>query len=65
MEISILTRLGNKEAKDEDLVEEASKNQKSLALLLHGVSSVNPTVKYRSAKVLKLMSERHPEALYS
>lgn len=61
---SILTKLEKKEVNDEELVEEASKSKESLSMLLDGMSSANPRVKFGSAKILRMISERNPKLLY-
>jgi len=61
----ILRKLEEKKTKDEELVEEAIKNREFLHALLHGISSSNPRIKFRSAKILRTVSERNPKMLYS
>jgi len=63
--LGILRKLEEKETKDEELVEEAIKNKELLEALLHGISSSNPRIKFRSAKILRTVSERNPRMLYS
>ncbi len=63
--LGILRKLEEKETKDEELVEEAIKNKDLLRALLHGISSSNPRIKFRSAKILRTVSERNPRMLYS
>ncbi len=63
-EISIVTKLKKKEVKDEELAEDAATNQESLRALLDSISSSNPKLKFRSAKILRLLSERDPRILY-
>jgi len=62
---SILLRLGEKEAKVEVLAEEVMRSMELLRELLDGVSSPNPRVRFESVKVLRIVSERDPEMLYS
>ena len=62
---SILLRLGEKEAKIEVLAEEVMRNKELLRELWDGVSSPNPRVRFESVKVLRIVSERDPEMLYS
>jgi hypothetical protein len=64
-EVSTLTRLERKKIGDEELASEAAKSKESLSELLDGISSANPKVKFRSAKILRILSERNPETLYS
>jgi nitrate reductase NapAB chaperone NapD len=60
-----LTKLERKEIEDEELAEEATKSKESLSELLDGIASANPRVKFRSAKILRMISKRNPEMLYS
>jgi hypothetical protein len=64
-EVSLLTRLERKEIGDEELAREAAKSKDSLRELLDGISSANPRVRFRSAKILRMISERNPRMLYS
>jgi hypothetical protein len=61
---SILAKLEKKEVEDEELAEEATKSKESLNVLLDGISSANPKVKFRSAKILRMISEKNPKLLY-
>jgi hypothetical protein len=64
-ESTFLDKLGEKEANDEDLAEEALRHRELLRDLLNGISSQNPRTKFRSAKILRIISKRNPEVLYS
>lgn len=41
------------------------KNPNQLFVVLNGIFSENPRIKFRSAKVLRLISEKNPRLLYS
>jgi len=62
--LGILDKLEEKETKVEELAEEAIKNKELLHELFNGVSSVNPRIKFGSAKILRIISERNPKMLY-
>lgn len=62
---SMLSRLARKEIADEELAKEAAKSKDSLRQLLHGIASANPRVKFRSAKILRIISQKNPKLLYS
>jgi len=62
--LGILDKLEEKETKVEELAEEAIKNKELLHELFNGVSSVNPRIKFGSAKILRIISERNPRLLY-
>jgi hypothetical protein len=59
-----LHKLGDRDMKDEELVQEATKNKESLRELFSGISSPHSRIKFRSAKILKIISERNPKLLY-
>ena len=61
---SILDKLEERETKVEELAEEAIKNKELLHELFNGVSSANPRIKFGSAKILRIISERNPKMLY-
>jgi hypothetical protein len=63
--LDILRKLEEKETKDEELIEEAIRNKELLHVLLHGISSPKSRIKFRSAKILRTVSERNPRILYS
>lgn len=63
-EPSLSSRLKTKTVKHEELAEEVIKNKELLHELLNGVSSANPRIKFGSAKVLRIISERNPKTLY-
>lgn len=64
-ESGVLCRLAEKQVNIERLVEEVMGNEELLCELLDGVSSRDAKVKFRSAKLLRKVSELHPEKLYS
>jgi len=64
-ELSILRKLEEKDADIDKLVEESAKNEELLRQLLDGFSSSIARVRFGSAKVLRIISERGPESLYS
>lgn len=63
-EIDILEELGNKENKPEDYVEQVMENLDLLPTILSGVQSSKARVKFGSAKMLKIISEKDPQVLY-
>jgi hypothetical protein len=60
----ILDKLGKKEIKAEEIAEEIE-NSGFLPEILNGISSENPRVRFKSAKILRIVSEQNPEMLYS
>lgn len=58
-------RLEKKEIKAEDLAEKAMENPELLSELFTGISSAKARIKFGSAKVLRIISGRNPEMLYS
>jgi len=62
-ESNISNKLREKE--DEELAEEAIKDKELLHELLDGISSPNPKIRFGSAKILRIVSERNPKTLYS
>lgn len=60
-----MSRLEERETKSEELAEKVVSNKRLLRELLDGISSPNPRVKFGSAKVLRIVSERDPGILYS
>ncbi|MDH5483518.1 MAG: hypothetical protein OEY22_11690 [Candidatus Bathyarchaeota archaeon] len=61
---SFFRKLEEKKIGDEELVEEAIKDKDVLHELLDGISSPTPRVKFRSAKILRIISARNPRKLY-
>ena len=63
--IDILEKLGKKEIKAEDIAKNVIKDLGLLPEILNGISSENPRIKFKSAKTLRVISEKNPERLYS
>ena len=63
--IDILEKLGKKEIKAEDIAKNVTKNPSLLPEIFNGISSKNPRTKIKSAKILRVISEKNPEILYS
>jgi len=61
--IGIHEKLNNREYKAEDIAKDLSKDQTMLPEILSAVSSENPNIKFKSAKTLRLVSEKNPEIL--
>lgn len=51
--------------KTEDLTRSVIENPSLLPEILNGISSENPRVKFKSAKTLRVISEKNPEMLYT
>ncbi len=64
MEKELLTKLADKSLTKEALFQKVKQNFSLLPILLSGVSSQKPAVRYGCAKVLMDLSEEHPEVLY-
>lgn len=60
-----LDLLGKKEIGAEDIAENAIKNLDYLSKIFRGISSENPRVKFNSAKILRIISGKDPQKLYS
>jgi hypothetical protein len=60
----VLEKLGKKEIKAEDIAKNVMKNPGLLPEIFNGVSSENSRVKFKSAKILRGISEKNPEILY-
>ena len=60
----ILDEIGQKEDLSGKVAEEVINNPKLLPIILEGVSSKTSRIKFRSAKILKIISEENPELLY-
>lgn len=56
--------LNDKNMDVETMAKEALKDEKILSELLNNLKTKNETVRYNSSKVLNLLSEMNPEALY-
>jgi len=61
----ILDLLGKKEIRAEDIAEKAVNNSDFLAEILNGISSETPRVKFNCAKILRIVSGKDPQKLYS
>jgi len=61
----ILSKLARKETRAEDIAEKVLKKPDLLPQLFLGISSTNSRVMFGSAKILKIISEKDPEMLYS
>jgi len=60
-EKSLLNMIAKKET--EDVVEEVIEHPELLSELLTGIHSINPRIRFESAKVLRIISGRKPEML--
>ena len=60
----ILEAVAKKKNKAEVLAERVIRNPKLLPELLEGISSERAGIKFKSAKILKIISEERPELLY-
>lgn len=63
--IDILEKLGKKEIKAGDIAKNVIKGPGLLPEIFNGISSENPRIKFKSAKILRVISEKNPEILYS
>jgi hypothetical protein len=61
----ILDALGKKEIEAEEIAEKTMRNPDILPEIFNGISSENSRVKFKSAKILRIISEKDPEKLYS
>jgi len=61
----IFKKLETKELKARDLVDDTLKNVDLLPEIINGISSKNPRVKFKSAEILRQISEKDPKILYS
>jgi len=57
--------LSKKEVKAEDVAQSVIKNPRLLPELFNGISSENTRTRFKSAKILRIISEEDPEMLYS
>jgi len=62
--IDIPEKLGKKEHKAEDIARNITRDPTLLPEIFKAISSRNPDIKFKSAKALRLISEKNPEALY-
>ncbi len=62
---NILNAIAKKETENEEVAEETMKNPELLPELLAGINSSNPRIRFETAKVLRIISRRKPEMLYS
>lgn len=62
---NILNAIAKKETENEEVAEKTMKNPELLPELLAGINSTNPRIRFESAKVLRIISRRKPEMLYS
>ena len=64
-ESKILDELGKKGKEAEDLADKVSRNPDLLPEILDGVSSAEARLRFNSAKILRIISEKQPKILYS
>jgi hypothetical protein len=64
-EIKLLDQLLAKESDKEDLATKVISNPDLLSSVLEGLNSTKANIKYGSDKILRILSERKPEILYS
>src|SRR5512137_2995466 len=64
MESEVLKKLAEKSISKAQLLNKVKKNNDLIPMLLNGVSSPKPAVRYGCAKVLMDLSEEKPELLY-
>jgi hypothetical protein len=57
-------KLAQKEVKAEETAEKVAENPRLISEVFDGTSSEDPRVKFKSAKTLKIISERNPKILY-
>ncbi|UCE15572.1 MAG: hypothetical protein JSV12_06775 [Candidatus Bathyarchaeota archaeon] len=65
VEIDILEKLGKKEIKAENIAKNVIQDPGLLPEIFNGISSENSRIKFKSAKILRVISEENPEILYS
>ncbi len=63
--MDVLSDLGRKKVDVENVAKKALEDEGVLSEVLKGILSKKDTLRYNSFKVLRLISEKHPEALYS
>ena len=59
-----LYKLGKNEISTEELIKNVKDDFSLISMILEGVSSTNPRIKFGCAKILSKISEEHPEKLY-
>jgi len=64
MESELLQKLENKSLSKKELLQAVKHNSGMLFVVLNGVSSSKPSIRYGCAKVLTDLSEQQPEKLY-
>jgi hypothetical protein len=64
MDFDILRELGMKKDNVTAVAGKAERNPSLVSMLLDGISSENARVRFKSAKVLRILSEQNPEKLY-
>ncbi len=62
--IDLLERLRKKEINAEDIAKNVIENPGLLPEIFNGISSENSRIKFKSAKILRVISEKNPEILY-
>jgi hypothetical protein len=62
---SISSLLEKKQVKAEDIAEQALQNPNLIQELVDGISSSSPRIRFGSAKILRIISEKNPQLLYS
>jgi hypothetical protein len=62
---SISSLLEKKQIKAEDIAEKALQNPNLIQELVDGISSSSPRIRFGSAKILRIISEKNPQMLYS
>ncbi len=62
--IDLLERLRKKEINAEDTAKNVIENPGLLPEIFNGISSENSRIKFKSAKILRVISEKNPEILY-
>ncbi|UCE38344.1 MAG: hypothetical protein JSW00_03655 [Thermoplasmata archaeon] len=60
----ILEKLEDKENMPEDFVDYVLANRNLINVMLEGISSSQARVRFGSAKILRIVSEKNPEAIY-
>ena len=61
----VLDKIGKREVKAEDIAEEIIANPDFLPEILYGISSETARIRFKSAKILRTISEKDPNKLYS
>lgn len=64
-ENDILNLIANKEIEPENIAERVMEKPNLLPELMSGVSSRNARIRFGSAKILRMISKKNPETLYS